>query len=248
MGGFMKTAGFRNRLMNDPSFLTKCAMEIGIGGVCQLAAEVKERGDKLLQQLDFVVADVLTCVIANFMAVWLAAPTLAALAPPPAAAGNAVKRFFDSCPGNAFQKVTPGRAPFTVAQRCGTLVGAFPQLFLVGFAASVAGFGFTLGLSKLREKLNPASAEEEPLGGPAKEVQVLKPALVIGAYLGVSTNVRYQLVAGLLEERLLGALFANQQFLNTAGSFIFRTGNTFVGSSQMVMTLKWTGLAGDEEN
>mmetsp|Transcript_34905 Transcript_34905/g.44522 ORF Transcript_34905/g.44522 Transcript_34905/m.44522 type:complete len:415 (-) Transcript_34905:304-1548(-) len=237
----MKTQGFRDRMMLDASFITKCGIEIGIGGICQLAAEINQRGDKLLSQLDFVIADILTCVIANFVAVWMAAPTIKSiLTSANTASMNSLQKFIASCPTNAFQTVVPGSQPFTLAQRVGSVFAAFPNLFFVGFSASVAGFGITLALSKLREAMNPELATE------AEPVPVFKPALVIGAYLGVSTNLRYQIVAG-LEQRILDTVFANQKLLNNIGSLLFRTGNTYVGSAMMVMTMQICGLSGDSE-
>jgi hypothetical protein len=72
-----------------------------------------------LQELDFVAANVMMAIIADFMLVWLPAPTLSF------AAGGAARkaglfdvfgRIFAGCPDNAFQKVQPGMPTFTLMQ------------------------------------------------------------------------------------------------------------------------------------
>jgi hypothetical protein len=71
------------------------------------------------QELDFVAANVMMAIIADFMLVWLPAPTLSF-----AAVGGAKKaglfdvfgRMFAGCPDNAFQKVQPGMPSFTLMQ------------------------------------------------------------------------------------------------------------------------------------
>jgi Protein RETICULATA-related len=57
-------------------------------------------------ELDFVTANVIMAIIADFMLVWLPAPTMSfASARACAAPRNAIARFFSCCPDNAFQKV-----------------------------------------------------------------------------------------------------------------------------------------------
>jgi hypothetical protein len=42
--------------------------------------------------------------------------------------------------------------------------------------------------------------------------------------------IRYQILAGVIEQRILEPLLHNQKLLLSAMSFIVRTGNTFLGS------------------
>jgi hypothetical protein len=125
---------------------------------------------------------VLMAIIADFMLVWLPAPTFALGAPQQvrrawararragnrratrassasrspgrraarsrllalalrcthlsqSAAANPLARLFSGCPDNAFQKVQPGMAPFTLAQRLGAPVRNGLKLFCVGTGA-----------------------------------------------------------------------------------------------------------------
>lgn len=76
---------------------------------------------RMLTQADFVFANTLMAIIADFMLTWLPAPTLS-YAPRAAKAGNSISRFFASCPDNAFQKVPPGMEPFSFMQRLGAII------------------------------------------------------------------------------------------------------------------------------
>jgi hypothetical protein len=51
-------------------------IEIAIGAGAQLIAEIQQRGPNFRAEMDFVVAGLVTCVLANFFAVSLSAPTI----------------------------------------------------------------------------------------------------------------------------------------------------------------------------
>jgi hypothetical protein len=75
----------------------------------------------VLQELDFVAANVMMAIIADFMLVWLPAPTLSFAAAAGAATAkkgvfDVFGRMFAGCPDNAFQKVQPGMPHFTLMQ------------------------------------------------------------------------------------------------------------------------------------
>ena len=69
--------GFRERLLADPSFLVKLGIEVGIGVCTKVTAEYAKRHGTFAKELDFVAANVLMAIIADFMLVWLPAPTWA---------------------------------------------------------------------------------------------------------------------------------------------------------------------------
>ncbi len=72
-------------------------------------------GDAFWKEFDFVVAGVATCLLANFAAVYLAAPTLGG-AVVASGGGSALGRFLAGCPDNAFQTVLAGNSPFSLVQ------------------------------------------------------------------------------------------------------------------------------------
>ena len=231
----LRVAGFRERLLADPSFFVKVAIEVGIGIFTKTTAEYTKRGPAFASELDFVAANVAMALVADFALVWLPAPTLS-FAPRAAPASNAVLRFFASCPENAFQRVPPGYAPFTLAQRAGAVARNGAKLLGVGFGASLVGVSATNGLIALRQALDPAWA---PPNAP-QDVWTMSAAYA--AYMAVSSNLRYQVLAGVVEERGIEALLKGQPALCSALSFAVRTGNTFLGSLMWVDFLRILGL------
>ena len=95
--------------MADPSFFVKLGIECGIGIGTKCAAEAEKRKGRFSKELDFVTANVIMAIIADFMLVWLPAPTMSfATAASCKTPQNALTRFFACCPDNAFQKVPKG--------------------------------------------------------------------------------------------------------------------------------------------
>lgn len=63
-----------------------------------------------------------------------------------------------------------------------------------------------------------------------------------GSYMAVSSNLRYQILAGVIEERGIEVVFKNYPLLCNALSFVVRTGNTFLGSLMWVDYIRLLGL------
>jgi hypothetical protein len=236
----MQFQGFRERLLADPGFLVKVAIEVGIGICTKTTAEYAKRGDQFESQLDFVFANICMALVADFMLVWLPAPTYAANQSAMNGAKNSsfsmFSNIFKGCPDNAFQKVPPGYQPFTLAQRCGAVVRNGSKLFVVGFFASLLGVGLTNGLITIREMLDPAFV---PLNDP-QDVATMSAAY--GLYMASSSNLRYQVLAGIIEERGIEVMFKSNPAVCGVLSFAVRTGNTFLGSLLWVDFLNLLGL------
>lgn len=241
LGWLMQFAGFRERLLADPGFFVKVAIEVGIGICTKTTAEYAKRGDKFDSQLDFVFANICMALVADFMLVWLPAPTYAANKSAIGGSARAgllapINNLFKGCPDNAFQKVPPGYQPFTLGQRCGAVVRNGAKLFGVGFFASLLGVGLTNGLIAIREIMDPTFV---PLNAP-QDVATMSAAY--GLYMASSSNLRYQILAGVLEERGIEVVFRNNPAICAALSFAVRTGNTFLGSLLWVDFLSILGL------
>lgn len=56
--------------------MAKLTIEMVTGTVSQVLAEYQKRGKRFYKELEFVLADTLTCLFANFAAVWLSCPTV----------------------------------------------------------------------------------------------------------------------------------------------------------------------------
>jgi hypothetical protein len=240
LGWLLGIGGFRDRLLADPSFMIKVAIEVGIGICTKTTAEYTKRGEYFGSQLDFVFANLVMALIADFMLVWLPAPTFAVHTAGVPAATNKISSFmaraFAGCPDNAFQKVPPGYAPFSLGQRAGAVIRNGSKLFGVGLFASLLGVGITNGLVGLRELLDPTFV---PLNDPQN---VLVMSAAYGSYMASSSNLRYQILAGLVEERGIEVAFKSNPAVCAALSLVVRTANTFLGSLLWVDYLHLLGL------
>ncbi|KAG1670210.1 hypothetical protein FOA52_014986 [Chlamydomonas sp. UWO 241] len=199
-----------------------------------LAAEKTKREDKFFNEIDFVTANVIMALIADFMLTWLPAPTLS-LAGSKAATGM-LGKMFAGCPDNAFQKVQPGMDHFGLGQRFGAVIRNGLKLMGVGFGASIFGVGITNGIGALKAQLDPtyksANAPQD----------VLTASAAYGVYMSISSNLRYQIIAGIIEERGIEVVFKGNHTLCHVLSFLVRTGNTFVGSLLWVDFARLLGM------
>ncbi|KAG5183582.1 hypothetical protein JKP88DRAFT_316729 [Tribonema minus] len=215
----------------------------------QVLAEYEKRRDKFFKEFDFVLADILTSCFANFAAVWASCPTMR-----PAIAGSAdaaskgmfasLGRFMNSCPSNAFQRVVAPATHYSLAQRGAALIKPMPQLFVIGFGACAAGYGLTSLMSHIRLALDPTMVKN------TEDAPIFKSSLAIGAFLAVSSNLRYQIIAGGIEQRFLDVALASKPAVSNACSFVLRTANLYLGASMIVDWLRIVGVqhsAQDEE-
>ncbi|CAL1371667.1 unnamed protein product [Linum trigynum] len=230
----LQFGGFKERLLADDLFLAKVAMECGVGIFTKTAAELEKRRENFSKELDFVFADVVMAIIADFMLVWLPAPTVA-LRPPLAVSAGSISTFFYSCPDNAFQVAFAGTS-YSLVQRLGAIVRNGAKLFLVGTSASLIGVGVTNTLINLRK------AVDKSFAGEAEDMPILSTSAAYGVYMSVSSNLRYQVLAGVIEQRILEPLLHEQKVLLSAICFVFRTGNTFLGSLMWVDYARWIGI------
>ncbi|KAL6129961.1 hypothetical protein ACLB2K_068343 [Fragaria x ananassa] len=226
--------GFKERLLADDLFLTKVGIECGVGIFTKTAAELERRREKFTKELDFVFADVVMAIIADFMLVWLPAPTVSLRKPLVVSAGR-VAKFFYGCPDNAFQVALSGTS-YSLLQRIGAILRNGAKLFVVGTGASLVGTGVTNALIAARKALDKSFA------GEAEDVPILSTSAAYGVYMAVSSNLRYQVLAGIIEQRILEPLLHQHKLALSAICFAVRTGNTFLGSLMWVDYARWIGI------
>lgn len=234
LGWLLRFGGFKERLLADDLFLTKVAIECGVGIFTKTAAELERRRENFSKELDFVFADVVMAIIADFMLVWLPAPTVS-LRPPLAVTAGGLSKFFYGCPDNAFQVALAGTS-YSFLQRVGAIVRNGGKLFVVGTSASLIGTGVTNALISARKAIDKSFA------GEAEDVPILSTSVAYGVYMSVSSNLRYQVLAGVIEQRILEPLLHEQKLLLSAICFVVRTGNTFLGSLMWVDYARWIGI------
>ncbi|CAN6333232.1 unnamed protein product [Urochloa humidicola] len=218
----MQFGGFKERLLADDLFLTKVGIECGVGIFTKTAAEYEKRRENFFKEIDFVVCDVIMAIVADFMLVWLPAPTVS-LRPPLAVNSGAIAKFFYNCPDNAFQIALAGRS-YSLLQRVGAIVRNGAKLFAVGTSASLIGTGVTSALIKARQAVSKDAA------GEVENIPILETSAAYGVYMAISSNLRYQILAGVIEQRMLEPLLHRHKLALSAMCFAVRTGNTFLGS------------------
>jgi hypothetical protein len=74
------------------------------------------------------------------------------------------------------------------------------------------------------------------------EQNILAMSAAYSSYMAVSSNLRYQIIAGVVEERGIEAVFKNNAALCSALSFVVRTSNTYLGSLMWVDYIRLLGL------
>jgi len=234
---FLRWQGFEERLLADPGFMVKVAIEVGVGLCTKTTAEATKRGPAFFNELDFVMANIAMALLADFCLVWLPAPSVSWRTNVDTAVAELKKspifEFIDSCPDNCFQKVQPGSAPFTTVQRVGALAVNGGKLLAVGTVASLVGVGAINALMGLRQQLDPGWV---PLNPPQN---IVATSLAYGTYMGISSNFRYQVIAGIIEERGIEVWFSNPRVRGIC-SFLIRTSNTFIGSLLWVDFIRYT--------
>ncbi|MED6119300.1 Protein RETICULATA-RELATED 4, chloroplastic [Stylosanthes scabra] len=231
--------GFKERLLADDLFLAKVAMECGVGIFTKTAAELEKRKQNFSKELDFVCADVIMAIVADFMLVWLPAPTVS-LRPAPAVSAGLIAKFFYGCPENAFQVALAGTS-YTLIQRIGAIVRNGAKLFAVGTSASLIGTGVTNALINARKVVDKSFAAE------AEDIPIFATSVAYGVYMSVSSNLRYQILAGIIEQRILEPLLHHQKLMLSVFCFVVRTGNTFLGSLLWVDYARWIGVQRSRE-
>lgn len=230
----LQFAGFRERLLADDLFLFKVFMECGVGLFTKTAAEYQKRKENFFNELEVVFADVVMAIIADFMLVYLPAPTVS-LRPPVALSAGAITKFFHGCPDNAFQIALSGTS-YSLFQRIGAVVRNGSKLFVVGTASSLVGTAVTNALINAKKAVGNSSE------GEVENVPIVSTSLAYGVYMAVSSNLRYQVLAGVIEQRMLEPLLHQHKLMLSAICFVVRTGNTFLGSLLWVDYARLIGI------
>ncbi|XP_076947045.1 protein RETICULATA-RELATED 4, chloroplastic-like [Bidens hawaiensis] len=230
----MQFGGFKERLLADDLFLAKVGMECGVGMFTKTLAEYEKRKENFSKELEIVFADVVMAVIADFMLVYLPAPTVS-LRPAISVNAGRIAKFFYNCPDNAFQ-IALGGTSYTLLQRLGAIARNGSKLFAVGTASSLVGTVMTNTLINAKKAVQKSTDDE------LENIPVLATSVGYGVYMAVSSNLRYQLLAGVIEQRLLEPLLHQHKLMLSAACFIVRTGNTYLGSLLWVDYARLVGL------
>eukprot|EP00271_Cylindrocystis_brebissonii_P015498 TRINITY_DN38408_c0_g1_i1.p1 TRINITY_DN38408_c0_g1~~TRINITY_DN38408_c0_g1_i1.p1 ORF type:complete len:595 (-),score=121.99 TRINITY_DN38408_c0_g1_i1:783-2567(-) len=178
---------FIGRMIADPAFLYKVAAEqaLTIGGAVHW--EVRSRGERLKDEWDLAAVNVLTLAVCNMACIWALSPSRSY----GSTATNAWQSTLQKLPNHAFDLSYPLR-DFSRLQRLGAFVYKGAELSLFGSVAGAVAGAASNALVKLKKQ--PGSAEYRPS---VKVPSTATSALAMGAFLGLSCNVRYQAVYGI---------------------------------------------------
>ncbi|KAG0465111.1 hypothetical protein HPP92_019275 [Vanilla planifolia] len=235
--------GFRERLLADPKFLHRLAIEEAISITTTLLAQYERRKGRFFEEIDYVLTDTIRGSVVDFFTVWLPAPTLSFLSQvensSPLVKLDLLKGFLGSFPDNAFQKSMAGK-DWDANQRLASVIFGGLKLASVGFISSVGAVAASDVLYGIRRYLKSSLA----IDNKRSRTPILKSAVIYGCFLGTSANLRYQVIAGLVEHRLSDYLqsYYSDPLLPNVLSFIVRTVNSYWGTQQWVDLARFTGL------
>mmetsp|Transcript_6767 Transcript_6767/g.10280 ORF Transcript_6767/g.10280 Transcript_6767/m.10280 type:complete len:332 (-) Transcript_6767:11-1006(-) len=236
--------GYMQRLDADPLFLSKSILEVFIATSTQLFAEISVRGKMLIPEIDFVIAGILTAIAGKYYSMWQVARTIdnektklkeegSVFQDNSTAASNL---FWKDVPTNAFQSCSP-----SLLHSAASFVRPIPSLFKAGLLASFFGYGLTSVLIKLRSLALPnyVAATVPP--------NIVYVSLYTGVYLATSSNIRYQLLQGIIEPVVIDSWILlgkskRYKVFRTLLIFTARLLNGLLGSNLAILGMKLCGL------
>lgn len=236
LGGLVK--GWNERVAADPDFKYKVMVEQIIGVGAAVAGDMAGRPNFGLNELDFVFSTLVVGSIVNFLLMYLLAPTLT-----PAVAGgrgNPIAKLFSDATlanvgaptGHIFQKGT-----FTLGQRATNVAFKGMQFGVVGISAGLTGTAVSNTLLAIRKKLDPSFEMQN------EAPNVVLNALTWGLHMGVSSNLRYQVLNGL--DMHLSALLPGGAF--KLATSLIRTGNNVLGGVSFSVLARVLGVQGGQK-
>ena len=230
---------YRRRVAADPSFLAKSITEVILAAGTQLVAEINRRGvHRMFPEIDFVVAGVLTAIAGKYYSMWKVAPTADAkdnLSNIKQIQGNESPK--DKIPTNAFQPfLLDGITRPSLLNRFTAFLVPIPSLFQAGMIASALGYGLTAFLIFLRSSFLPSYVAA------TVNVNILHACLYTGAFMALVSNVRYQILQGIIEPQIIDRFFSKIPVLKNSLIFIIRLANGLLGSTLAIIGMKYFGL------
>ncbi|KAJ9174621.1 hypothetical protein P3X46_013248 [Hevea brasiliensis] len=171
---------FIGRMLADPAFLYRLLLEQAATIGCSVWWEVKNRKDRIKQEWDLALVNVLTATACNAIVVWTLAPCRSY--------GNTfrfdLQNTLQKLPNNIFEKSYPLRE-FYLQKRVHSFFYKAAELCVVGLSAgAIQGQLSNFLASKKKDRL---SVTVPPMSNYARGY---------GAFLGLYANLRYQLLCG----------------------------------------------------
>ena len=225
-GGF-----FACRARADPNFWFTMLAECGNDAVIILCVNAMARKRRFFKELEFVLCHLTVSLLCDVALVSMLAPTLPPGAMAPATPVNSQRglaRLISTLPANVFE-------PSNVWEKAGCLVWKGVLYGLVGASMGFLGTVAVHRMTDLKEVLDPSFV-------PPKMMQdAVLTSVGWFFFMGVSSNIRYQLLAG--AEKFLYL----QPYLPSAAtmgaSIAMRFANNVYGSGQWLSIAKALGVS-----
>ncbi|KAG5248508.1 protein RETICULATA-RELATED [Salix suchowensis] len=171
---------FIGRMIADPAFLYRLLLEQAATIGCSVWWELKNRKNRIKQEWDLALINVLTVTACNALVVWSLAPCRSY--------GNTfqfdLQNTLQKLPNNIFEKSYPLRE-FDLQKRIHSFFYKAAELCMVGLTAGAMQGSLTNLLASKKDRL---SVTIPPMS---------TYALGYGAFLGLYANLRYQLLCGI---------------------------------------------------
>lgn len=234
---------YRLRVAADSNFLSKSITEVFLAAGTQLAAEINRRSlHRIVAEIDFVVAGVLTAIAGKYYSMWRVAPTAKITSEESKQVSDidcqTLSFWNTKVPTNAFQPfLLDGVTRPPLLGRLAAFLVPIPSLFQAGMIASALGYGVTTLLIFFRSLLIPSHAAA------TVQVNIIHACLYTGSFMAIFSNIRYQVLQGIIEPQLIDRLFARRlPIIHKLLIFSVRLGNGLLGSTLAIMGMKWLGL------
>jgi hypothetical protein len=229
--------GYGRRCQADARFPLKSLTEVVLAAGTQLAAEYDRRGAvRIVPEIDFVVAGVLTAMYGKYASMWKVAPTRHAKDAVASRTSAEPHLGTLKVPTNAFQPyLLDGVTVPNAKQRLASLVAPMLPLFRAGVAASLVGYGVTAFFIALRSSLVPSYEAA------TRSVNIVYASLYTGAFMAVVSNLRYQILQGVVEP-VLARVFRKMPILEGLFVFGIRVANGLLGSLLAIAGMRLLGL------
>jgi len=206
--------GLVGRLMADPGLAQKVVLDVAITAAMNVYWEARQRGEAFRSELDLVAVNTGVAALASGAMVYMLAPArIGAVARAP------WQEMLSGLPNNVFEASSKTRS-FTLGSRAAGFLTKAGQLSAVGAAAGAA---MSLGGSavvSMRQRADPRFEPSVPVPELSRSVAGM------GAFMGLSANLRYNLLAGLDRYMFERANVLGYYVLSTAAA---RTASAAVG-------------------
>lgn len=201
----------------------------------------------MITEIDFVIAGIFTAIAGKYYSMWKVAPTSTSTSASRSSNSSASSKGHcndhsssstvsssssSKIPTNAFQT----DEPYSLMQRSMAFILPIPDLFRAGFIASAIGYGLTQILISLRSLLVPSYEAA------TASVNIIHACLYTGGFMAIVSNIRYQLLQGIIEPMVVEKICRNFPFVKAAAIFAVRLANGLLGSSLAIAGMKMFGL------